>query len=119
MHTLCVIEGNHKITEGQVTLNSLLARRPDVASDPFPWLKRQSRSKLGEDVPKVLALAAAEQANQESDDKDSAHHCQNDYQRLEVHCRAETEMHNDKGMQESRSQVYRQDLKEHATDFTH
>lgn len=35
--------------------------------------------------PKVLALAAAEQADQEGDDNDSPNHSQTDNQRLEVH----------------------------------
>lgn len=37
--------------------------------------------------PKILTLAAAEQANQEGNDDNSTNHCEGDYQRLEIHCR--------------------------------
>ena len=38
-------------------------------------------------LPEVLALAAAEQADEEGDDDDSTDHRQGDYQGLEVHYR--------------------------------
>lgn len=38
-------------------------------------------------LPKVLALAATEQADHESDDENRTEHRQRDYQYLEVHCK--------------------------------
>lgn len=46
-----------------------------------------SQSQLTAHSPKILTLAAAEQANQEGNDDNSTNHCEGDYQRLEVHCR--------------------------------
>ena len=47
---------------------------------------RWGQSQLTEHSPKVLALAAAEQTDQEGNDENSTNHCQGDNQRLEVHC---------------------------------
>lgn len=46
---------------------------------------RSMRLRPFKHLPKVLTLAAAEQADQEGDDDYSTNHCQRDYQRLEVH----------------------------------
>ena len=50
-------------------------------------IDQEGQSQLSAHVPKILALAAAEQADQGGDDDDPTNHSQGDYQRLEVHCR--------------------------------
>lgn len=50
-------------------------------------IDQEGQSQLSAHLPKVLALAAAEQANQGGNDDNSTNHGQGDYQRLEVHYR--------------------------------